>query len=523
MQPLNSISPNNKRFVLFTWLSYLAVLGFTMYFHEPWRDEWQAWLIVKNSDSIGSLFQKLGYEGHPSLWYLLLWIVQLFTNNIAGMQLLHFIIAAATALVWLRYAPFNKLQKALFLFGYFPLYEYGVISRNYGISLLLLFVFLLALTKNRSNYILQAFLLCLLMQTNLVAFIVSGILALSVAYNMWQSWKTAAVSLSRCITVALILSIGVWLCAFTVWPPGDIQIAVWRSNISFRGIGGVFKFIWQVMFPIPQAQMHFWNTNFIQSSWLMLGLSVLIFIGLVFLFARNRQVLLIFFAGSLAILVFMYLKYLLFIRHSGHIYLLFITCLWLLNIHSRQKPAGGNWIYRRNVLVTTILSCHVLAGLMACYIDWKQPFTGAKAAASFLKHQYSNTPIAADPDVFTFPISGYLGKPLYNLRTKKDFEYITWNTERVVPATDSGIIESAKDYAFHQQTNIILILRYRLNKEYEGVNLIASFEESIEEQEMYIIYELTPKETSTDIPYGNKLGIIFPKINSFLCKKDVMA
>lgn len=502
MQPLNSISQNEKRYVLLTWLSYLAVLGFTMYHHEPWRDEWQAWLIVKNSDSIGSLFQKLGYEGHPSFWYLLLWIVQLFTNKIAGMQLLHFIIAAATALVWLRYAPFNKLQKALFLFGYFPLYEYGVISRNYGVSLLLLFLFLLAFTKNRSNYFLQAFLLCLLMQTNLIAFIVSGVLALSVAFNMFQSWKTTSVSLARCITAALILTIGVWLCAFTVWPPGDIQITGWRSDISFRGIGGVLKFIWQVMFPIPQAQMHFWNTNFIESSWLMLSLSVLVFTSLVLLFVRNRQVLLIFLGGSLAILCFMYLKYLLFIRHSGHIYLLFITCLWLFNTYSVNKPVGSSWIYRnRNILITTILCCHVLAGLMACYIDWKQPFTGAKAAASFLKQQHPQTPIAADPDVFTFPISGYLDRPLYNLRTKKDFEYITWNTERVVPATDSGLIASAKDYAFHKQTNIILILRYRLNKQYEGVNLIASFEKSIEEQEMYIIYEVRPKQTFPKISH----------------------
>jgi hypothetical protein len=49
--------------VLFFLLSLNTILH-----HEMWRDELQAWLIARDSDSIAQLFfQNLRYEGHPGL------------------------------------------------------------------------------------------------------------------------------------------------------------------------------------------------------------------------------------------------------------------------------------------------------------------------------------------------------------------------------------------------------------------------------------------------------------------------
>ncbi len=46
-----------------------------------------------------------------------------------------------SAYLLLRFAPFKRWQKVLFLLGYFPLYEYGVISRSYSLDMLGLFGF----------------------------------------------------------------------------------------------------------------------------------------------------------------------------------------------------------------------------------------------------------------------------------------------------------------------------------------------------------------------------------------------
>jgi len=44
-----------------------------VYNHEPWRDEFQAYLIARSSHSLGELFQNIKYEGHPKkgLYFIL--------------------------------------------------------------------------------------------------------------------------------------------------------------------------------------------------------------------------------------------------------------------------------------------------------------------------------------------------------------------------------------------------------------------------------------------------------------------
>jgi len=45
--------------------AFLVALGISR--HEIWRDEAQAWLIVRDVGSLGELFHVLRYEGHPAL------------------------------------------------------------------------------------------------------------------------------------------------------------------------------------------------------------------------------------------------------------------------------------------------------------------------------------------------------------------------------------------------------------------------------------------------------------------------
>ena len=59
------------------WLAlplFGALLWLGLRAHELWRDETQAWAVARDS---GSLFQLLAtgirYEGHPPLWYCLLY------------------------------------------------------------------------------------------------------------------------------------------------------------------------------------------------------------------------------------------------------------------------------------------------------------------------------------------------------------------------------------------------------------------------------------------------------------------
>src|SRR5262249_36777081 len=111
--------------------------------------ELQAWLIARDSTSLMDVFRNSRYEGHPALWYVLLFLLTRMTQSATIMQATHLLIACSLVYVFVAYAPFNRLPKFLFAFGYFPLYEYSVLSRNYSIGVLLLF---LACAQWRDRY-----------------------------------------------------------------------------------------------------------------------------------------------------------------------------------------------------------------------------------------------------------------------------------------------------------------------------------------------------------------------------------
>ena len=111
--------------------------------HIPWRDELQAYLLVRDSAGVGGLFANLHYEGHPSLWYLLLGVIEAVVRSPAALKVAQVAIAlTTTVLVWRR-APFPGWVKLLILAGYYLLFEYGVIARSYGLGALLLFAWLI--------------------------------------------------------------------------------------------------------------------------------------------------------------------------------------------------------------------------------------------------------------------------------------------------------------------------------------------------------------------------------------------
>src|SRR6516225_3589257 len=141
-----------------------------------WRDEIQAWLLARNSTSVPNLFANVKYSGHPALWYLLLMPLTRISHSPTAMQALHLLIATSTMYVFTRYSPFTTVQKLLFSFGYFPFYEYSIISRNYGLGVLLIFVFCSLFEKRYTNFLTIGLVLLLLSHTSVFALIITMVL-----------------------------------------------------------------------------------------------------------------------------------------------------------------------------------------------------------------------------------------------------------------------------------------------------------------------------------------------------------
>src|SRR6185436_17354560 len=112
---------------------YFALSLIGILHHEAWLDETHHFLLARDSNSLRELAYNAHYDGHPLLWNIMLFAITRFTPNLFYMQLLHIFIALTAVIIFLRNAPFHDLFKILFVFGYFMLYEYNIISRNYAI------------------------------------------------------------------------------------------------------------------------------------------------------------------------------------------------------------------------------------------------------------------------------------------------------------------------------------------------------------------------------------------------------
>jgi hypothetical protein len=173
--------------------------------HELWRDEVRALNIAAGSGSIADLFHNLRNEGHPPLWYLLLYAAFHATGSMLVLKPLSLGLAGASYYVFLRRAPWSLGLKALFALGIFPLYEYSVMCRNYGISMLLIFAAATLFPKRFTRPLPLAVVLALLANTNAYALIVVAALIFGMAVELRRSPPPRPVRRAEALLAAIVL------------------------------------------------------------------------------------------------------------------------------------------------------------------------------------------------------------------------------------------------------------------------------------------------------------------------------
>lgn len=143
-----------------TLIIYLLGVCTVSFFHEPWFDEAQAWAIARSGTIKEILFEIPHYEGHPSLWHLILVpFAKLGAPYELSLAVVNIFFMTLAVAVLLFKSPFPKLIRCLLPFNFFLFYQYGVISRPYCI--LVLAIFLAAVCyKNRNEHPVK-YLLCL--------------------------------------------------------------------------------------------------------------------------------------------------------------------------------------------------------------------------------------------------------------------------------------------------------------------------------------------------------------------------
>src|ERR1700733_8085377 len=98
--------------LIVTGVFFIIVL-FGLIHHQMWRDELQAWLLARDSNSIPQLLRNMRYDGHPALWHSFLFVITRFTHNPVYMQALHLIFACGFIFIFNRYSEIEIPYKIM--------------------------------------------------------------------------------------------------------------------------------------------------------------------------------------------------------------------------------------------------------------------------------------------------------------------------------------------------------------------------------------------------------------------------
>jgi hypothetical protein len=353
---------------------YVAATLFATLHHEPWRDEADSWLLVRDND-LSEVFARMPYAGTPGLWYLLLYPLPRLGLPFLAQGILHLVLASLAAGLFLWRAPLPRITRVLFVFSFFMAYEYAVVSRTYVLTVLLLFCAGALHRMRFATPVLYAVPVALLFNTNAHSVVIAGAVVLAYAIDVVRDRRW---SVSTVAALAVMVSGG----GAAVWqlrPPPDPNITgglIRTTNYALGGWG-----IGQAFLPLLDLTV----------AAIVAGVLV---VALVLTLSREPMPWLVF-AISFGWLAYVFVfKYFGGVRHFGLFLIVTMYVLWIRADHTwsklpprSQRPVARLAAYAPPmalVLLNVCLAYSVYVAMNQMYFEWRYAFSGAKDMATYV-------------------------------------------------------------------------------------------------------------------------------------------
>ncbi len=530
----------NTYFSIIITLMYILLIIIGMYYHLLWRDELEVYTNILHN----GFFKYNGPQGYLEfnsiLYYGLLHIILNVIPSFTVFQSFHLIIITLAIYIFNKYSNFNNIQKFHFTFSYFMLFEYGIISRWYGFFILLLFLIIYLLTRERKNYLVISILLIILANHNISSATFACSLALYTIIHVLNglvSDKFTPREKNQIIASAVIWGVGSILL-FS-------QYAYVYSNQNTQQFGSLghpplfmsIRTIWNSYIPIPDFSngAAFWNTNVFPSpgfypeyynayTLLTSGnvftiiTAILIILICLFIFSKKIPILITFLFNTGIYYVFLNFFFgAYFIRHQGLLFIIFVYCCWLykysddkikIPIFNKLNPTNFlNQKFDNTVslyFVTIIFFFQFIAGVLTYPRGIMYQFTKSWDAANYIKNNnYNDYVIVGGPDFTVVPIAVILDREIFLPQTNKFSKTMEWGVNRNPNLDLNELFRKSIYLQNYYNKKILIILNFKLGDS-NGVpvtmlkltsnNLlkkIISFEgDIIQHDEHYYLYEL---------------------------------
>jgi hypothetical protein len=415
-----------KDFAVF--VLYVLTVCVAVFYYLPWVDEARGWMIARDYDVCPLIFRALRYEGHPALWYLLLWLPAHLHMPYVLINWLSAAIASIGIYIFLRYSPFSFYLRALIPFGFFLGFQYAVVARSYVLFPLLGFTAAHLYRQRSSNPIAMAAVLSLLANVSIHGTIVAIGLAVLYAAKLAKEFQPATWPPQRrrqTILGAALFTSSIVFVAVCLWPAIDmsppfsptvaklvrrviVPIHATRPYhphgraglfMDFRGQAPAALTDPAPSRPAPGSP----KRPLLHRLAIVLGYPVATFYPLAFSFEalvviylfRNAKIALLLPAVMLVLFMTLFLAQL---WHVGLFWVTLLLVLWIAWDNSSDNSSIADaWHLQRTVSISLALLCILQLPwtLGAIHNEMHHPTDPAKAAANYLKSLPSTTRIDA--------------------------------------------------------------------------------------------------------------------------------
>jgi hypothetical protein len=436
-------------FFLFPISIYIIINLILIKFHEPWRDEALQWLIAEKLSPI-EIISEMKYQGHPALWYLLIFPLNRlgFPDYSANLLSLGFMVVGV--FIFLMYSPFPIYVRIIGIFSPIFLYFYPVISRSYCLIPSILFLIASTYPNRHTKTFIYGLLIALLIQTHILML---GMAVLLVLFWIIESirnylqtqnremffsqWKGLFLPLLSFIFLLIQLS-GV---KSSSWYHPQNNSLINLLNVLYVKINVIFDTIFGI------------GKN---NAWFLLyWFVVFLVITVVVEKKRSIPVSLLIIIGSLFYQFFVYAF--VYVESIQKIITCIFILLWGLWVEwDRIQDRIIHWLYSSVII---FLSLMMMAKLNPdIVLDYKNLYSDSRNIANYINRNVpEDSLLITNSDPAASALLPYLDKhTIMNPVTGEKLSYIQWNQDRLRIINDQQLSEWIKTN-FPEKREVYLI------------------------------------------------------------------
>ncbi|ABC91591.1 hypothetical protein RHE_CH02823 [Rhizobium etli CFN 42] len=473
-----------KALIFFVWLALASALCWS---ETVWRDEVRALSLALQGDNFADMLRQMHGEGHPAIWYILLRAAHVLVGSPVVLKVVALTIAAAAAylLVFRLKLPLSIML--LSLFGSFSVFEYAAMSRNYGISMLMVFVIVLTWQKGVRNGIWNGLLFALLANTNVHSVVlVGGFLAYWFFDLVLARPRSPLREYRGFATAAVLAAVGVVLCFLTVYPTFNDtgQNDISGENFALLALRALAPASSQFLSFYPDSILGLMVADPLAFRIFAALMSVLIYGSL--LGMANRRAAMI--AAALVLLGLSLLFTLVYpggYRHQA-LWLVFMIAMTALTTDMQRDRAGvagataaGRIVKFGRLCFMILLALQVVSAVEKVNRTFvaEIPFSRSKDFGAFMQSrpELKDAIIMADPDYLVEALPYYVSNRTYLLREERFGAIVRYTRNARLSLSLADILQSARRLRQSEKVPVIILLSQRLDQITAAVSLRESY------------------------------------------------